>query len=215
MVDDNNNRIVALTRELGYVTEWSGEGHYRLSYIRAAATDATGRVFVADTGNERIVVFDGEGRGLDAWGIPGIAPGQFVAPLGVAADSHGDVLVVETFGSRSPVYLFDAALTYRTQWQRGGGAIIGSHWFGPTSAAVAPDGSVWIADPRKGLVRHLAPDGAFLGAIGDGAGEIPTTSETGRAGEPGRGEQLPQEPAQGKGAPGRQVSEDQAAKAKR
>jgi tripartite motif-containing protein 71 len=169
VADDNNNRIVVLTRELRYLTEWSGSGRYRLSYIRAVATDPAGRVYVADTGHERIVAFDGEGRGLDAWGTPGTAPGQLIAPLGVATDRHGDVLVVETYGSRSPVYLFNPALAYRTQWQRGGGAILGSHWFGPTSAAVAPDGSVWIADPRNDLVRHLARDGAFLGAVGGGA----------------------------------------------
>jgi tripartite motif-containing protein 71 len=171
VVDDNNNRIVALTRDLGYVSEWSGGGRYALSYIRAAATDAAGRVYVADTGHERVVVFDGEGRGVAAWGVPGIAPGQFVAPLDVATDAAGDVLVVETYGSRSPVYLFDSALAYRTRWERGGGAILGSHWFGPTAAAVAADGTVWITDPANDLVRHLGPGGAFLGALGDPGGE--------------------------------------------
>ncbi len=176
VVDDNNNRIVALTRGLRYTSEWSGSGRYTLSYIRAAATDAAGRVYVADTGNERIAVFDPEGRPLGAWGVPGTAPGQFVAPLDVVADPAGDVLVLETYGSRSPVYLFDSKLAYRAQWQRGGGAIIGSHWFGPTAASVARDGTVWIADPRNDVVRHLGRGGVFLGALGaagagGGAGE--------------------------------------------
>jgi DNA-binding beta-propeller fold protein YncE len=165
VVDDNNNRIVALTRDLRYVAQWSGSGRYALSYIRAAATDAAGRVYVADTGHERIVVFDRTGRGLAAWGVPGTAPGQFVAPLDVTTDAAGDVVVVETYGSRSPVYLFDTALHYRTRWERGGGAILGSHWFGPTAAAVAPDGTVWITDPRNDLVRHLGRGGAFQGAL--------------------------------------------------
>ncbi len=166
VVNDNNNRIAVLTRTLHPLGAWSGSGAYRLSYIRAAATDAAGHVYVADTGNERIVAFDAAGRGLRAFGTPGIAPGQFVAPLGVATDPAGGVVVVETYGSRSPLYLFDPALRYRTQWQRGGGAIVGSHWFGPTAAAVAPDGSVWVTDPRNDLVRHLSSGGAFLGALG-------------------------------------------------
>jgi tripartite motif-containing protein 71 len=165
VVDDNNNRLVVLTRTLRYLEEWSGEGPFHLSYIRAAAVDAAGRVYVADTGHERIVAFDGAGRGLLAFGTPGTAPGQLIAPLGLAPDSAGDVLVVETYGSRSPLYLFDSALRYRAQWQRGGGAILGSHWFGPTAAAVAPDGSVWVTDPRNDLVRHLSSSGAFLGAL--------------------------------------------------
>ncbi len=170
VVDDNNNRIVVLTRALRYVEEWSGSGSEVLSYIRAAAVSAAGRVYVADTGHERIAVFDGSGRPLGAWGTPGTTPGQLIAPLDVATDSSGDVVVVETYGSRSPVYLFGTSLRFRAEWQRGGGAIIGSHWFGPTSAAVAPDGSVWITDPLNHVVRHLSASGGFLGALGAGAG---------------------------------------------
>ncbi len=166
VVDDNNNRIVVLTRTLRYVEEWSGAGAYHLSYIRAAAASPSGRVYVADTGHERVVAFDPAGRGLFAFGTPGTAPGQLIAPLGIAAGA-GRVYVVETYGSRSPLYRFGDALRYRGAWLRGGGAIVGSHWFGPTAAAVAPDGSVWVTDPRNGVVRHLSTEGAYLGALGD------------------------------------------------
>jgi tripartite motif-containing protein 71 len=164
-VDDNNNRIVLLTRTLRYLGEWSGAGAYHLSYIRAAAVAPSGRLYVADTGHERIVAFDSAGRGLLAFGTPGTAPGELIAPLGVAAAATGGTLVAETYGSRSPLYLFNPARRYITRWQRGGGAIIGSHWFGPTTAAVAPDGSVWVTDPRNDIVRHLDSTGHFLGAL--------------------------------------------------
>ncbi len=165
-VDDNNNRIVVLTRTLHYVEEWSGEGSFQLSYIRAAAVSPSGHVYVADTGDERVVAFTPTGQGLLAFGTPGISPGQLIAPLGVAADGDG-AFVVETYGSRSPIYQFGASLRVRGEWQRGGGAIVGSHWFGPTAAVVAPDGSLWVTDPRNGLVRHLSSAGDYLGALGD------------------------------------------------
>jgi tripartite motif-containing protein 71 len=171
VVDDNNNRIAVLSRELRTLEEWSGAGtRYALSYIRAAAVDAAGHLYVADTGNERVVAFTATGRGLLAFGTPGITPGQLIAPLAVAADAGGSVLVAETYGSRSPVYLFGSALRYRTRIERGGGAIIGSHWFGPSAAAFAPDRSVWLTDPRNDIVRHLDVGGEFLGAVGDPAG---------------------------------------------
>ena len=165
-VDDNNNRIVVLSRTLHYLEEWSGEGTFALSYIRAAAVSPAGHVFVADTGDERVVAFTPTGQGLLAFGTPGISPGQLIAPLGVAADGAG-AFVVETYGSRSPIYQFGASLRYRGEWQRGGGAIVGSHWFGPTAAVVAPDGSLWVTDPRNGIVRHLSSSGGYLGALGD------------------------------------------------
>ena len=36
---------------------------------------ATGRVFVTDTGNKRVMVFDQDGNFLDQWGGGGIVPG--------------------------------------------------------------------------------------------------------------------------------------------
>ncbi len=165
-VDDNNNRIVVLSPTLHYLEEWSGEGSFQLSYIRAAAVSPSGHVYVADTGHERVVAFTSTGQGLLAFGTPGISPGQLIAPLGVAADGAG-AFVVETYGSRSPIYQFGTSLRYRGEWQRGGGAIVGSHWFGPTAAAVGADGSLWVTDPRNGIVRHLSSSGGYLGALGD------------------------------------------------
>ena len=180
-VDDNNNRIVVLSRTLHYLEEWSGEGTFQLSYIRAAAVSPSGHVYVADTGDERVVAFTPSGQGLLAFGTPGISPGQLIAPLGVAADGAG-AFVVETYGSRSPIYQFGASLRYRGEWQRGGGAIVGSHWFGPTTGVVAPDGSLWVTDPRNGIIRHLSSGGGYLGALGDASPDPSSGVEGGGGG---------------------------------
>jgi DNA-binding beta-propeller fold protein YncE len=166
VVDDNNGRIVTLTRSLGYVGSFAGEGSLRLSkYPRAVATDQLGRVYVVDASHDRIVVFDAHGSPLLGWGRRGDGTRQFVAPLDVAAAPNGQVLVVQSFGSRSPMDLYSPQLRQLATWLRGGETILGRHWFSPVAAAFAPDGTLWVLDAANGLVRHLSGTGRFLGAI--------------------------------------------------
>jgi DNA-binding beta-propeller fold protein YncE len=169
VADDNNGRIVKLTRSLRFVATFSGEGRHLLGkYVRAVAADEAGRVYVADAGDDRIEVFDSQGASLRSWGTSGTEPGQFVAPMDVAS-AHGErLLVVETFGSRSPMYLYSARLAYVATWRRGGEVILGHHWFSPSAAAFAPDGTVWVTDQRNGLIRHLSATGVFLGVLTGG-----------------------------------------------
>jgi DNA-binding beta-propeller fold protein YncE len=58
-----NNRIAKFTKDGNFVKTWgstgSGQGQFR--GIRGIAGDAAGNLYVADAGNNRIQVFDGEG----------------------------------------------------------------------------------------------------------------------------------------------------------
>ena len=167
VVDDNNNRIVVLTRRCASWKSGAARG-----LPTSSPTSAPPRPTPPGGCTSRTPATNGSwsstprAAACSPSGPPASPPGSSIAPLGLATDAAGDVLAVETYGSRSPIYLFDSRLRYRTQWQRGGGAIIGSHWFGPTAAAVAADGTVWVTDPRNDLVRHLGSSGSFLGALG-------------------------------------------------
>jgi DNA-binding beta-propeller fold protein YncE len=166
VVDDNNGRIVKLTLHLRYRGVLTGGGSYRLSkYVRAVAVDRAGRVYVTDTGHDRIEVFDAGGIPLRSWGTSGAASGQFVTPLDVAAAPTGQLLVVETLVARSPMYLFSPRLAHVATWSRGGEVILGRHFFSPSAAAFAPDGTVWVVDRSNNLIRHLSATGAFLGVL--------------------------------------------------
>jgi DNA-binding beta-propeller fold protein YncE len=62
------------------------------------AIDAHGNVFVADTGNNRIVKLSPEGVLLTTWGEKGAAAGQFDQPRWVTVDARGNVYVAD-FGN--------------------------------------------------------------------------------------------------------------------
>ena len=57
--------------------------------ITRSSPHASGNVYVADTGNNRVQKFDASGTILTAWGSSGSANGQFHVPGGVASDGAG------------------------------------------------------------------------------------------------------------------------------
>jgi uncharacterized protein (TIGR03663 family) len=63
-------------------------------------------LYVADTGNKRIVRFDRTWKRVSEWGSSGTGPGQFIEPVGLAADAAGNVYVADTGNHR--IQVFDA-----------------------------------------------------------------------------------------------------------
>ncbi len=59
----SNNRIAKFTKDGDFVKTWgrTGSGQGEFNGIRGIGTDAAGNLYVADAGNKRIQVFDGEG----------------------------------------------------------------------------------------------------------------------------------------------------------
>jgi DNA-binding beta-propeller fold protein YncE len=58
------------------------------------------RVYVTDTGNKRVQVFDREGRFLTAWGGPGVEPGRLDEPVGIAVLPDGNLVIADTWNRR-------------------------------------------------------------------------------------------------------------------
>src|SRR5262249_62416041 len=58
-----NNRVAKFTRDGNFGKTWgqTGSAQGQFNQIRAIAADASGNIYVADAGNKRIQVFDGEG----------------------------------------------------------------------------------------------------------------------------------------------------------
>ena len=63
----------------------TGDGQFNLPF-GVAVNPSTGNVYVADTNNHRIQVFDTSGTFITKFGISGSGDGQFSAPVGVAVN---------------------------------------------------------------------------------------------------------------------------------
>jgi DNA-binding beta-propeller fold protein YncE len=74
------------------------------------AVDKEGNLYVADTLNDRIEVFDADGVFLRTWGKNGDGPGYFARPKGVAVDSDGHVWVADGMQDRVQVFTNEGQL---------------------------------------------------------------------------------------------------------
>jgi DNA-binding beta-propeller fold protein YncE len=98
---------------VGEVGEGRGTGEGRLLFPTYLAVADDGTLYVSDTMNSRVSVFDSEGHFLRTVGARGDGFGLFDKPKGVALDSFGNLYVVDSswsnvqiFGPKGDVLLY-------------------------------------------------------------------------------------------------------------
>lgn len=143
---------------------------------RGIAVDKTGRVYVADTGNKRIAIFDQEGKYITEFGSGGFDPGQFDEPVGVAVGPSGTVYVTDTWNQRIQTFVPDATHQFYVptkQWDV-------NAWFGQSLdnkpfIALDANENVYITDPEGYRIIEFTSDGKFVrtwGEFGSGPEEL-------------------------------------------
>ncbi len=139
-----NARVLKFDKSGKLLTQWGkkGTGVSEFDQPHALAMDSQGRLFVADRGNDRIQIFDQNGKHLDTWYQFSRNSGLWITPGDTlyAADSES--------GSIAPG---------RPEWKRG--IRIGS----------AKDGAVWsfIPDPIETTRNTSAAEGVAVDAKGN------------------------------------------------
>lgn len=70
----------------------------------SAAFDSQGNIHIADTGKNRILVFDADGAFIAAYGTPGNGPLELSGPVDVAVSDDGRSYVIDRASSKMVVY---------------------------------------------------------------------------------------------------------------
>ena len=90
--EGGNNRVVKFAKDGAFIKAW-GKGGWapgEFHSIHAIAMDSRGRVFVGDRGNNRIQIFDQDGKSLTTpWT-------QFGKPSGIAFDQKDQIYVADS-----------------------------------------------------------------------------------------------------------------------
>ena len=74
------------------------------------ALDADGNVYVTDTLNDRVEIFDADGNFISTFGKAGDGPGYFARPKGIAVDGDGHIWVADEMQDRLQVFNRDGQL---------------------------------------------------------------------------------------------------------
>ena len=146
------------------------------------AVDHDGNVYVADTLNNRIQIFDADGHFVSMFGKQGDAPGTFQRPKGIAIDADGHIWVADS--SLNRIQIFDREghlLAYFGE----AGTLPGQ--FGlPTGLFIDKQNRVIVAEQLKGrlqLFRYIpdAEAGASKAAgAKEGGRDQPTSADPGK-----------------------------------
>ncbi|MEJ5198819.1 MAG: LamG-like jellyroll fold domain-containing protein, partial [Anaerolineae bacterium] len=107
------------------------------------------RILVADSGNDRIQVFDGEGHFVSAYA----APGQFDDPQGLAVDDLGRVIVADRGNNRLHLLSFDGQNFSHLM------TIVGA-FNAPTGVWAYGSDHILVADTGNNMVKELILEGA-------------------------------------------------------
>ncbi|HXY50615.1 MAG TPA: SMP-30/gluconolactonase/LRE family protein [Terriglobales bacterium] len=105
--DADSFKLVRKLGTTGHNHELTTPGDF--SKPTGLTVDQEGNLYVCDTMNNRIEVFDADGTFLEAYGKNGDAPPNFARPKGVAIDSDGHIWVADGVQDRVSVF--------NKQWQ--------------------------------------------------------------------------------------------------
>ena len=107
VVDSGNRRVQAFTIAGRALFAFDGSPGERFVDPFGIAMGANGRIFVTDTGSDRLLWFDAEGKPAGAMGGRGIQRSRFYKPRDVEIDGRGRVVVIDHGNHRAQLFSSD------------------------------------------------------------------------------------------------------------
>ena len=176
---EKGQRTVAALQQIGTIGA-PGSAPGQFNFPRAVAVDGEGTIYVADSGNHRVQVFNADGTFLRQWGslckldtkegCVGAGDGQFNEPWGIAVGKDGSVYISDTWNHRIQKFTNDGQFVKAWGVFGSTGGELGQEnlFYGPRSLAIGRDGNLYAMDTGNKRVQVFSPDGSFVTQWGGG-----------------------------------------------
>jgi sugar lactone lactonase YvrE len=115
------------------------------------AVDRDGNLYVCDTLNNRIEVFDADGKFISTFGKAGDGPGYFARPKGVAIDSDDHIWIADSVQDRVQVFNKEAQLLISF----GGHGLLPGQFQGLVGIATDKNNRVFTSEIFPGRVQQF------------------------------------------------------------
>jgi len=171
---------VAGNGSIGYCGDGGAATNASLSGPAGSAADASGNLFIADGGNQRVRKVDLNGiistvAGNGSAGYSGDGGAATIAslngPSGAAVDASGNLFIADEANDRiRKVGVNGVVTTVAGGGDGDGGAATDASLNNPTGAAVDASGNLFIADFSKQRVRKVDVNGIITTVAGNGVG---------------------------------------------
>ena len=115
------------------------------------AVDVDGNLYVCDTLNNRVEIFDADGKFISTFGKAGDGPGYFSRPKGIAIDSDNHIWVADGVQDRVQVYNQEAHLLISF----GGHGLLPGQFQGIVNIATDKNNRVFTSEIYPGRVQQF------------------------------------------------------------
>lgn len=122
-----------------------------------------GRLFVADTHYNRVMIFDRDGTPLESFGHAGDGDGEFRLPTDVAIDGDGFIYVSE-YGGNDRITKWSPELAFVAAF--GETPIDGKRLSRPAGIDIGDENTLWVADACNHRIVGFSLDGRVVRTFG-------------------------------------------------
>lgn len=166
---DDNATVDKYSADGDFLLSFGGKGESqdgKFLYPSYVAVTSDRNVYVVDSRDHDVEVFDPQGNRLFGWGGQGSAPGQFDNPRGVDVDAQDNLYIADNRNNR--VQVFDKHGTFLRQFGGAGNACPAADGLfcpGDNLRGLAVDaqhGWVYVVDAVGGYINKFDLQGRFL-----------------------------------------------------